>query len=95
MFNGRHFDRSILLCVRWYLAYNLSLRDLEETMAERGNHVDHHPSSPGRSFRAAAARTLQPEAPRVTGKWPVDETYVRVRSRWKYLYRAVESEGRG
>jgi hypothetical protein len=37
MFNGRHFDRSvILLCVRWYLAYNLSPRDLEEMMAERG-----------------------------------------------------------
>lgn len=42
MFSGRHFDRSvILLCVRWYLAYNLSLRDLEEMMAERGIHVDH------------------------------------------------------
>ena len=42
MFKGRHFDRSvILLCVRWYLAYNLSLRDLEEMMAERGPGVDH------------------------------------------------------
>ena len=42
MFKGRHFDRSvILLCVRWYLAYNLSLRDLEEMMAERGLNVDH------------------------------------------------------
>jgi transposase-like protein len=42
MFNGRHFDRSvILLCVRWYLAYNLGLRDLEEMMAERGIHVGH------------------------------------------------------
>ena len=42
MFSGRHFDRSvILLCVRWYLAYNLSLRDLEEMMAERGIHIDH------------------------------------------------------
>ena len=41
MFNGRHFDRSIiLLCVRWYLAYNLSLRDLEEMMAERGMQVN-------------------------------------------------------
>jgi transposase-like protein len=37
MFKGRHFDRSvILLCVRWYLAYGLSLRDLREMMAERG-----------------------------------------------------------
>ena len=42
MFKGRHFDRSvILLCVRWYLAHNLSLRDLEEMMAERGLSVDH------------------------------------------------------
>jgi transposase-like protein len=42
MFKGRHFDPSvILLCVRWYLAYNLSLRDLQEMMAERGLSVDH------------------------------------------------------
>ncbi len=42
VFKGRHFDRSvILLCVRWYLAYNLSLRNLEEMMAERGISVDH------------------------------------------------------
>ncbi len=42
MFKGRQFDQSvILLCVRWYLAYNLSLRDLEKMMAERGIRVDH------------------------------------------------------
>jgi hypothetical protein len=42
MFKGRHFDRSVnLLCVRWYLAYNLRLRNLEEMMAERGIAVDH------------------------------------------------------
>jgi transposase-like protein len=42
VFKGRHFDRSaILLCVRWYLAYSLSLRNLEEMMAERGISVDH------------------------------------------------------
>src|SRR3712207_1845612 len=42
VFKGRHFDRTvILLCVRWYLAYNLSLRNLEEMMAERGISVDH------------------------------------------------------
>jgi transposase-like protein len=42
VFKGRHFDRSvILLCIRWYLAYNLSLRNLEEMMAERGISVDH------------------------------------------------------
>jgi transposase-like protein len=42
MFKGRHFDQSvILLCVRWYLAYSLSLRDLEAMLAERGVSVDH------------------------------------------------------
>ena len=42
VFKGRHFDRSvILLCIRWYLVYNLSLRNLEEMMAERGISVDH------------------------------------------------------
>jgi transposase-like protein len=42
MFKGRHFDRTVvLLCVRWYLADNLSLRNLEEMMAERGIAVDH------------------------------------------------------
>jgi transposase-like protein len=42
MFKGRHFDRTIiLLCVRWYLPYNLNLRNLEEMMAERGIRVDH------------------------------------------------------
>ena len=42
MFKGRHFDRSIiLLCIRWYLASNLSRRNLEEMMAERGISVDH------------------------------------------------------
>ncbi len=42
MYSDRHFDRSvIMLCVRWYLAYNLSLRDLEEMLAERGLSVDH------------------------------------------------------
>ena len=42
MFKGRQFDKSvILLCVRWYLAYNLSLRNLKEMMAERGINLDH------------------------------------------------------
>ena len=42
VFKGRYFDHSvILLCVRWYLSYNLSLRNLEEMMAERGISVDH------------------------------------------------------
>ncbi len=95
MFKGRHFDRSvILLCVRWYLAYNLSLRNLEEMMAERGISVDHATIhrwvvrySPELLKRFTARKRM------VTGKWHVDETYIKVRGRWTYLYRAIDSNG--
>jgi len=84
----------ILLCVRWYLAYSLSLRNLEEMMAERGFEVDH--SSVHRwviklvpLFEKAFRRYKRP-----AGKsWRMDETYVKVRGQWKYLYRAVDKAG--
>ncbi len=95
MFSGRHFDRSvILLCVRWYLACNLSLRDLEEMMAERGIRVDH--STVHRWVIHFAPLLLERFNRRkrvVTGKWHVDETYIKVRCRWMYLYRAIDSVG--
>jgi putative transposase len=95
MFKGRHFDRSvILLCVRWYLAYNLSLRDLEEMMAERGISVDH--ATVGRWVVRYSPELLERFDRRkraVTGKWHIDETYIKVRGRWTYLYRALDSNG--
>ena len=95
MFRGRHFDRSvILLCVRWYLAYNLSLRDLEEMMAERGLSVDH--STVHRWVVRFAPQLLERFNRRkraVTGKWYLDETYIKVRGQWMYLYRAIDSAG--
>ena len=95
MFKGRHFDRSvILLCVQWYLAYGLSLRDLEEMMAERGISVDHatvhrwvvhySPELLERFYRRKRP---------VTDKWHMDETYIKVRGQWRYLYRAIDSNG--
>jgi putative transposase len=95
VFKGRHFDKSvILLCVRWYLAYNLSLRNLEEMMAERGIAVDH----------ATIHRWVVQYAPEllerfnlrkrsVNRRWHVDETYIKVRGQWMYLYRAIDSNG--
>jgi transposase-like protein len=95
MFKGRHFDRSvILLCVRWYLAYNLSLRNREEMMAERGISVDH--ATVHRWVVRYSSELLERFNRRkraVTGKWHIDEIYIKVRGRWMYLYRAIDSNG--
>src|SRR6202162_5568551 len=84
----------MLLCVRWYVAYSLSLRNLEEMMAERGIEVDH--SSVHRwviklvpLFEKAFRRHKRP----VGKSWRMDETYVKVKGQWKYLYRAVDRQG--
>src|SRR3981189_2494856 len=84
----------ILLCVRWYVVYSLSLRNLEEMMAERGFEVDH--SSVHRwviklvpLFEKAFRKHKRP----VDKSWRMDETYVKVRGQWKYLYRAVDKSG--
>jgi putative transposase len=95
MFKGRHFDKSvILLCVRWYLAYNLSLRDLEEIMAERGIVVDHTTIHRWTvRFAPLLLERFNRRKRAVTGKWHVDETYIKVRGRWMYLHRAIDSLG--
>lgn len=94
-FKWRHFQSDIiLLCVRWYLRYPLSYRDLSEMMWERGLTVDH----------TTVYRWVQAYAPELDKRcraylkptndsWRVDETYIKVKSQWKYLYRAVDSLG--
>jgi transposase-like protein len=96
LFKGRHFDREIIvLCVRWYLRYKLSFRDLVEMMAERGLSLAH----------TTIMRWIQRYAPEfekrwnrfarpVGQSWRVDETYVKIKGRWTYLYRAVDKEGK-
>jgi len=95
VFKGRHFDRSvILLCVRWYLAYNLSLRNLEEMMAERGISVDH--ATIHRwviHYSPELLERFNQRKKAVTGKWHIDETYIKVRGQWRYLSRAIDSNG--
>jgi putative transposase len=95
MFKGRHFDRSvILLCIRWYLAYNLSLRNLEEMMAERGISVDHATIHRwGVRYSPELLKRFNLRKRSVSLKWHVDETYIKVRGRWMYLYRAIDSNG--
>ena len=95
MFRGRHFDQSvILLCVRWYLAYSLSLRDLKEMMAERGIRIDH--STIHRwvvHFAPLLLGRFNRRKRTVTGQWHMDETYIKVRGQWMYLYRAIDRVG--
>jgi len=95
LFKGRHFEPSvILLCVRWYLAYGLSLRDLEEMIAERGVAVDH--STIHRwvvRFAPALLEAFNARKRPVVGKWHVDETYIKVKGQWMYLYRAIDKGG--
>jgi len=94
-FRGRRFPEEIIvLCVRWYLRYCLSYRDLEEMMAERGVEVDH--STIARwvlHFSPILNDLIRHEMRRPNRSWRVDETYVRVAGRWTYLYRAIDSAG--
>ena len=95
LFRGRHFqDKIIVLCLRWYLRYSLSYRDLEEMMAERGLSVDH--STIARwvlRYAPILSQRIRSEMRKPNRSWRVDETYVRVAGRWTYLYRAVDSGG--
>ena len=95
LFRGRHFrSEVIILCVRWYLRYPLSYRDLEEMMAERGLSVDHSTIARWVLFYAPILnRRIRREMRRPNRSWRVDETYLRVAGKWTYLYRAVDSAG--
>ncbi|GAC1428891.1 MAG: IS6 family transposase [Burkholderiaceae bacterium] len=83
----------ILVCIRWYAAYPLSYRHLEEMKQERGRVVDH--SSINRwaiRFLPLLKKTFRKHA--VGKSWRMDEIYIRVKGVWKYLYRAVDKQGK-
>lgn len=84
----------ILTCVRWYVAFPLSLRHLEEMMAERGISVDH---STVHRWAIKVLPVLEKAFRRykkaVGRSWRMDETYIKVRGQWTFLYRAVDKEG--
>ena len=95
-FRYRHFLPTIILpCLRWYLRYPISYRQLQEMMSERGIEVDH----------TTIYRWIQHYAPEFEKKvrWyarplgcslKVDETYIKVKGQWKYLYRSIDQHGR-
>lgn len=94
-FKWRHFEPSlILLCVRWYRRYQLSYRDLEEMMNERGLAVDH--STIWRWVKRYAPeinRRIRQHLKMSGTSYRVDETYIKVGKSCKYPYRAVDKEG--
>ena len=94
-FKWRHFQADIiLLCVRWYLRYALSYRDLEEMMRERGLHVDHTTIYRWvQRYAPELERRCRPHLKSTVDSWRVDETYIKVKKEWMYLYRAVDSQG--
>lgn len=85
----------ILVCICWYAAYPLSCRHLEEMMEEHGVFVDH--SSINRwaiRFLPLLEKVFRKHKRPVGGSWRMDETYIKVKGVWKYLYRAVDKEGK-
>jgi transposase-like protein len=95
LFKWRHFlPEIILLNVRWYYRYSLSYRNLEEMMQEQGVEVDH--STINRwvlKYAPELDKRIRPYLKPTNDSWRVDEIYVKVRGVWKYLYRAVDSQG--
>jgi len=97
LFKHRHFQYDIIIwAVRWYCKYGISYRELEEMLCERGVEVDH----------TTIYRWVQRYAPEIEARlkwywrprsgvsWQVDETYIKVKGKWVYLYRAIDKYGR-
>ena len=94
-FKGSQFEREIILWgVRWYVAYPISYRQLEEMMRERGVAVDH--STLNRwviKYAPEVAKRFRRCQRPVGRSWRLDETYVKIKGKWAYLYRAVDRDG--
>lgn len=94
-FKGAHFPQDIMLMgVRWYVAYPMSTRHVEELMRERGVHVDH--STINRwvvKYSPQLEEAFHRRKRAIWVGWRIDETYIRVKGQWRYLYRAVDKHG--
>ena len=95
LFKWRQFEpEMILLAVGWYLRFSLSYRDVEELLAERGAHADHVTVWRWvQRYAPEMERCLRSKLKPTNDSWRVDETYIRVKGKWRYLYRAVDSSG--
>ena len=94
-FKWRHFEAEIILLnVRWYLRYPLSYRNLEEMMVERGLSIDH--TTIYRwviAYSTEMNQRCRPHLRSTNDSMRVDETYIKLKGKWKYLYRAIDSQG--
>lgn len=94
-FSGHHFPKAvILLAVRYYVAYQLSYRNIEEIFKERGIKVYH--ATLNRwviKFTPLLEETFRKKKRQTHGSWRMDETYIKVKGRWVYYYRAVDKYG--
>jgi transposase, IS6 family len=95
LFKGRQFEPEvILLAVGWYLRFSLSYRDVEELLAERGLRADHVTVYRWvQRYAPELERRLRSRLNSTNDSWRVDETYIRVKGKWVYLYRAVDPTG--
>ena len=95
LFKWRQFEPEvILLAVGWYLRFSLSYREVEELLAERGLWVDHVIVWRWvQRYAPELQRRLRRHLKPTSDSWRVDETYIRIKGKWRYLYRAVDSTG--
>ena len=95
-FKGKHYPKDVILfAVFFYLRYPVSYHDLEEIMAERGVDVDH--ATLNRwviEYGPLLAEEAQKRKQQTASSWRMDETYIKVKGRWLYLYRAVDKFGK-
>ena len=95
-FKGNHYPREVVLhAVFFYLRYAVSYRDLEEILQERGVDVDH--ATLNRwvvRYSPLIAKEAQRRKARTSSSWRMGETYIKVKGKWNYLYRAVDKFGK-
>jgi transposase, IS6 family len=95
LFKWKHYQPEIiLLTVRWYLQYSLSFRNLVEMMEERGLCLAHTTIMRWvHQYGSELDKRIRRHLKQTNDSWRVDETYIKIKGKWRYLYRAVDSKG--